>query len=103
MPNKYGNRKTEVDGFTFDSKREAQRYSELKFLEKAGVIQSLTLQPKFEISVNGQHICNYFADFEYIEDGRLIREDVKGVRTDVYKLKKKLISAIYGIEIKEVR
>lgn len=103
MRSKYGNRKTEVDGFVFDSKREAERYSELKLLEKAGVIQSLTLQPKFEVKVNGKHICNYFADFEYMENGKLIREDVKGVRTDVFILKKKLVEALYDITIVEIK
>lgn len=110
---KYGAKKTEVDGFIFDSKREAERYSELKIREKAGEIFDLELQPRFECVVNGKLICTYIADFRYKErfhskkDGEGITfqtlvEDVKGMKTPVYKLKKKLVEALYAIEIKEI-
>lgn len=100
---KYHARKTEVDGYVFDSRAEARHYSELALLEKAGEIFDLECQPKFDITVNRKHICNYFADFQYVtSDGDKIVEDVKGVRTGVYRLKKKLVEALYGIEITEV-
>jgi len=102
---KYNSRKTEVDGFVFDSKREANRYSELKLLQRVGEIGSLELQPRFEVVINGQHICNYFADFRYVDfrpNGREVIEDVKGVKTPIYRLKKKLVEAVFEITIVEV-
>ena len=123
---KYKAVKTEVDGITFDSKKEAKRYSELKILEKAGHITHLELQPVYSIDINGRHICNYLGDFRYFtvrdpnrgtfknEKGELqtatmtqdpegqVLEDCKGFRTDIYKLKKKLVEALYpGTIIKE--
>jgi hypothetical protein len=108
---KYNAKKTEVDGIIFDSKKEAARYQELKLAEKAGLISGLELQPKFSIDINGIHICNYFADFRYqdrVEErfsglkSIVVVEDVKGVKTPVYKLKKKLVKAIHGFDIVEV-
>ena len=101
---KYRAIRTEVDGVVFDSKREAIRYGELKMLQNAGIIRDLELQPKYPIDVNGSHICNYFADFRYteVEGGEEIVEDSKGVLTPVYRLKKKLVEALYLIEIVEV-
>lgn len=101
---KYGSVKTEIDGFVFDSKREAARYSELKLLQAAGEIADLSMQVKYHCSVNGKPICTYIADFEYFTTADLKRhtEDVKGYKTDVYRLKKKLVEAIYNIEIEEV-
>ena len=101
---KYHAIKTEVDGFIFDSKAEARRYKELRLLEKNGDIADLELQPKFLVEVKGKKICTYLADFQYFDraKGAHVVEDVKGVKTPVYRLKKKLVEAIYGIEIIEV-
>ncbi len=99
---KYSNVKTKVDGYTFDSKKEASRFTELKLLLRAGMITKLVLQPKFRIRVKGQKICTYIADFMYERDGKRIVEDVKGVKTPVYKLKKKLVKATHGIEVVEI-
>lgn len=99
--NKYKAIRTKVDGITFDSKKEAKRYSELKLLERAGQIKNLDLQPKFDLIINGFRIGFYKADFYYIENGKDVVEDVKGVRTPIYKLKKKMIKAIYDIDIFE--
>lgn len=99
---KYRAIRTEVDGIVFASKREAKRYQELKMLERVGVISALKLQPRFPIAVNGERICVYVADFEYAEKGKRKIEDAKGVKTPVYRLKKKLVEAQYGIEIEEV-
>lgn len=103
-PAKYGNTRVTVDNITFASKREAARYGELKLLERAGLIQGLQIQPKFPIAIYGQKICTYIADFSYLpKDGDLIIEDVKGVVTDVFALKRKLVRACYGKEITLVR
>ena len=108
-PSKYHNEKTEVDGIVFDSRKEANRYRELKLLEKAGEISGLKLQEKFELipaiyeyGVCVQRAITYVADFVYKENGETIVEDVKGMKTDVYKLKKKLMRWKYGIKIREV-
>lgn len=122
---KYGNTKITVDGVIFDSKREAARYRELKLLERAGVISFLQLQTKFQL-IPAQHApsgevytkgprkgqrkpgsllekeCSYIADFCYIQNGETVVEDAKGCRTEVYKIKKKLMLERYGIQIKEV-
>jgi len=99
---KYHNKKTTVDGITFHSKKEAARYQELKLLEKAKEISNLKLQVPFVIEVAGRHICKYLADFTYFDkEGEFFVEDVKGVRTQTYRLKKKLVEALYGIEILE--
>ncbi len=101
---KYNAVKTTVDGVVFDSKHEADRYSELRLLQLAGEIENLELQPAFEIVVNDKRICKYRADFRYRTVGAKADtiEDAKGVRTPVYRLKKKLVEAMYGIEIIEV-
>lgn len=99
---KYRAIRTEVDGIMFASKKEAMRYKELKFMLQEQRISDLVLQPKFPIEVNGKKICNYFADFLYQENGKQVVEDVKGVKTSIYRVKKKLTEAIYNITIKEV-
>lgn len=101
--NKYNAKKTIVDGHPFDSKREAQRYCELKLFLKAGEIRNLVLQPRFLlqeefIDKNGvkHRKIEYVADFLYIDkDDKAIVEDVKGVLTEVYKIKKKMFLKIY--------
>lgn len=104
---KYHARKTTVDGITFDSKREACRYLALKGMEAEGTIEGLRRQVRYELipafDVDGRHYrpVYYVADFVYVEDGKEIVEDVKGMRTDVYRLKSKLFARRYGINIKE--
>lgn len=102
---KYHAVRTEVDGISFASKAEARRYSELRLLERGGEIEHLELQPRFPIIVKGQKVSVYVADFRY-RDARtnsVVVEDVKGVRTALFALKAKLVKALYGIEISEVR
>lgn len=100
---KYKAVKTEVNGIKFDSKKEARRYKELKILEKADEIKSLELQPRFllqeKFKYNGKTIrkIEYVADFRYIDEkGNTIVEDVKGMKTEVYKIKKKIFLKKYG-------
>lgn len=101
---KYGNRRTMVEGIAFASQREARRYMYLRLLERAGKIKALVLQPRFRIDFNDAPICTYVADFMYFDNDakRNIIEDVKGVRTPEYRLKKKMMYAVYGITITEV-
>jgi len=95
---KYGNIKTHG----FDSKAEYSRWLELKLLEKAGKIKDLRKQVPYWIIINRIPVCSYIADTVYEENGKTVVEDVKGVRTAVYRLKKKLMLAHLGIKIKEV-
>ena len=99
---KCGNRRTVVDGIAFDSAAEARRYQELRLLERAGEISGLELQPRYPLEVNEQLVTTYFADFRYLDHGIEVVEDVKGWRTPVYRLKKKFMKAVYGIEVREV-
>ena len=104
---KYRNIKTVVDGITFDSAKEARRYGELKLLEKSGRISGLEIQPSFRLNVNNCLICTYKADFSYTTEaphaeGLLVVEDVKGFKTPVYRLKKKLMLAVHGIIVVEI-
>lgn len=97
----------------YDSKREAKRAAELKLLEKAGVISNLQEQVVYELIpsqyriVNGKKKCieraiKYIADFQYVENGNTVVEDAKGFRTEVYRIKKKLMLYFHDIRIKEV-
>ena len=120
---KYKNKKVVADGITFDSKKEYQRYCELKLLEKAGEISDLRLQVPYELvppqyehyeryGKNGkrlkdgkrtlEHAVKYVADFVYIEDGNTIVEDTKGLRTTEYVIKRKLMLYVHGVRIREV-
>lgn len=105
--NKYHAKKTVVDGMTFDSSREADRYLVLKSMEKDGDIEDLRRQVRYELvpafDVDGKHYrpVFYVADFVYVKDGKTVVEDVKGMKTDVYRLKSKLFARRYGLNIME--
>ena len=104
--NKYRSKPCIIDNIRFASQKEGKRYVELLLLQKAKKIKNLRLQPKYPISINNKKICTYIADFEYyrILDGEcveIITEDCKGFLTPVYKIKKKLMNAVYGIIITE--
>lgn len=104
---KYHNKKVIAEGQTFDSQKEYRRYCELKILEKAGEIKDLrrqvayTLLPTQRTPVRTEREVRYIADFVYTENGKTVIEDVKGVRTDAYKLKRKMMLYLHGICIKE--
>lgn len=104
---KYNNIKTIVDNIKFDSKREGNRYHELKLLERGKVISHLLLQVPFELApsviVAGRKkpTLKYIADFVYMQDGKAIIEDVKGKLTDVYIIKRHLMKHLYNIDILE--
>lgn len=104
---KYGNKKTEYNGKVFDSKREAEHCMLLDTLKKATKkedrVISYECQVPFQITVNGVKICKYIADFIVVfGDGRTEVQDVKGFRTSIYLLKKKLVEAQYEIKIIEI-
>lgn len=103
--NKHNAVKVELDGYTFDSKKEAARYCDLVLLERAGEIKHLAVHFPYSITVNGVHVCNYEADFTYEQGGKTVVEDVKSEWTrtlPVYRIKRKLMLACHGIEIAEV-
>lgn len=110
MKSKYGNKKVtiDVDGVQvkFDSTAEYGRYSELKLLEKAGEIRDLILQPIYPLQESFKRRGKtyrptyYIADFQYIKDDEMFVEDVKGVATAVYQLKKRLFLQKYGEELR---
>lgn len=110
--NKYGNKKVTVDGITFDSQKEANRWSELWLLQRGKAIADLNRQEKF-LLIPAQHDENgklleravyYIADFVYtdIKTGKKIVEDTKGAKTKDYIIKRKLMLKEHGIRIREV-
>ena len=117
---KYGNKKTTVDGITFDSLKEAKRYKELSLMQQSGMIQDLKMQVKYilipaqrepdTVGARGgihkgkliERECTYVADFVYKENGQTVVEDTKGFRTKDYLLKRKMLLFFHGIKIKEV-
>lgn len=104
-PPKYRNKATVFEGLKFDSKREASRWRELQLLQRSGRIRNLQRQVKYRLEVNGVLICTYTADFEYEELGRgawaKVTEDSKGYANDRWPMKKKLMRACHGIEVRE--
>ena len=108
--NKYHNKKVVYNGIKFDSIKEKNYYITLKLLEQSGQIKDLELQkeyiliPKFEVNGKIYRKTSYFADFTFIstKDNKTHIADTKGVKTDVYKLKKKLMAYKYNIEIEEI-
>ena len=109
---KYKSSKTIINGITFDSKKEGRRYEELLLMQKAGIISHLKLQPTFELQPtfkkNGVtfRAIKYIADFQYMENGKTIIEDVKAsasFKTDVYKIKRKMFEYFFpNLEIREI-
>ena len=108
---KYRAQPTVVDGRRFHSKAEARRYQELELLRKAGeIVSEVECQPPFPLflldcySDKPVHICTYLADFHYtLKDGEMVWEDVKGFDTPMSKLKRKMVWASYGIEVRVIR
>jgi hypothetical protein len=105
-PSKYNAKRVEIDGLKFASKREATQYAELKLLQRIGEIVELECQPRYPLTLNGVKLATYVADFRYrhVASGEIVVEDVKSkpTITDVYRLKKKLMLALHGIDLKEV-
>ncbi len=111
MKRKYGNRKVVLNGIKFDSLREAERYGQLKLLERTGQITDLELQPRFELipkqrrdDGRPERACEYVADFRYTDTrtGQTVIEDAKGMRTRDYIVKRKLMLQVHGVSVREV-
>ena len=100
-PHKYGARATVVDGIKFASRKEADRYAELKLLERAGKVRELRCQVRYPLEVNGVLVTHYVADFVYWDEDarRNVVEDTKGFVMDSFRIKAKLFYALTGIEI----
>lgn len=110
--NKYHNKKVNINGVKFDSKLEATRYTELKLLERKGLIKDLVLQPSYELiptfkkNNKTYRKASYVADFSYYDNelGKIIVEDTKGFKTPVYELKRKLFEYTYkDLTIREIK
>ena len=120
--NKYKNEKVEFDGIKFDSKRERDRYMVLKDAERRGLISKLKCQPKFTLIPAQYHEeakqlktkvkmvkkCDFLAitytgDFQYVKDGKVVVEDVKGMVTPEYKLKEKMMAYFHHIIIRRIK
>ncbi len=106
---KYKAKKVTVKGITFDSQKEANRYQELVLLERAGRIQGLRRQERYELipsqRIDGKVVerpVHYIADFAYMQDGEWVVEDTKGFKTKDYIIKRKLMLWAHGIRIKEI-
>jgi hypothetical protein len=102
---KYGARKTVLDGIKFDSKAEANYYAALKQRETAGEVYEVDLQPPFALTVNGHLVATYRADFQFWDsiERRTRVVDVKGFDTPVSKLKRKMVKALYGVDVEIVK
>lgn len=102
MASKYRATACQIDGIRFASQKEGRRYAELKLMLKSRLIADLKLQPKIDLCIAPYgKVCSYIADFFYTEKGQPVYEDVKGFKTPIYKLKKKLVKALLNIEIRE--
>jgi hypothetical protein len=102
---KYKAEPTTLDGIRFDSKFESEYYATLKLLAAGGEICDLALQPEYPLIVNGDVVAHLVLDFTYTDwriGGKRMYVDVKGVRTRIYRLKKKMFEAQYGVRITEI-
>ena len=101
--NKFGAKKTEVDGILFASKAEAERYGTLKLLERARQVRAVSVQPEFALKINGHTIGHYSGDFAYYEGGKLCVDDVKGMITEAASLRMRVFMACFpDIELRIV-
>lgn len=100
---KYRNKPVVIGGRRFASIKEGNRALLLRQWEREGKISGLEFQPEFKIEVYGHTICRYFGDFAYMKDGKKIIEDCKSeaTKTPVYRIKRKLMLAVHGIEVLE--
>lgn len=106
---KYRNKRVMIDGIRFDSKAEGDRYLALKAMQAVGAIQSLRMQVPFLLIPRqrrddgvAERECRYLADFVYLVGDKTIVEDVKGVRTAEYIMKRKLMLSVFGVSVQEV-
>lgn len=102
--NKHGAKAIRVDGIRFDSLLEANRYGELKILERAGEVSDIKVHPVFPVEVNGIQVCKVILDFSYTDkNGCQVHEDTKGQDTALSRLKRRMVEAAYSIDVVIVR
>lgn len=108
--NKFGAKKTVLDGIRFDSKRESMRYAELKALEGAKIISQLEVRPRFKLTCRGEPLryetgrqITYTADFRYQCEGKTVVEDVKGRDTRDSRIRRAILEADQGIHVDVIR
>lgn len=99
LKHKFSAQITECDGIKFSSKKEAKRYNELKTLENLGEILFFLRQVAFPLSGNTKYVCDFLV---FWTNGEITIEDVKGMKTDMYIMKKKMIEAKYPFKITEI-
>lgn len=106
---KYGNRKVAIDGIKFDSRAEGARYLELRSMVASGQIEELRLQVPFVLipkqrraDGKAERECRYLADFVYLAGDRVVVEDVKGMKTPDYVMKRKLMLHVWNISVQEI-
>lgn len=109
MPAKYSNKKTVIGDVSFDSRAEARRWGDLKLMERAGLIAGITLQPSYELApsvkftgaTRAKPALRYVGDFAYtdLKTGLLVIEDVKGVQTEAFIIKRHLMKSIHGLDV----
>ena len=103
---KYNNKWTEVDGIKFQSGKEAKRYSELKLLQRTGEVINFIRQVKFHLPGKVNYVLDFMVwwnvETRAQDEDNITYEDVKGFKTDVYKIKKKQVEDLYPIEIEEI-
>lgn len=95
---KFNAKPTELDGIKFASKKEAKYYQELKLRQAAGLVLFFLRQVPFHLPGNVRYVCDFA---EFLADGQVRFVDVKGYKTDMYKLKRKQVQAVYGVTIEE--
>lgn len=106
-PRKFGNRPLRCrQGVMHQSTLEARRCDELHLMQQGGLIRDLEAhpQPRWSLDVNGVHVCHYLGDFRYFDNerGEVVVEDTKGIQTDVFRMKAKLMLACHGIDVQVV-
>lgn len=95
-PNKYKAKTSNYNGFNYDSKKEAEYAMQLDWLVKAKQVKHWERQHKIDITIEGEHICNYYIDFKVTyPDNHIEYHEVKGFETDVWRMKWRLVKAIH--------
>lgn len=99
ISHKFKAKPTTIDSISFASKKEAARYTQLKLLQTSGKVLFFLMQVPFHLTGGVKYVCDFVV---FWQDGEVTIEDVKGVKTDLYKLKKKQVEELYPIKITEI-
>ena len=103
---KYGAKAVTIDGHLFRSTKEGNYYKKLKILLNAGKITDLELEPTYNLTVNGEHICKFKPDFKYKKNGIIVIQDCKGYKKGtawtIFQMKCRLLKGLYGLTVEVV-